>query len=116
MESVERSHWLAFLCNSKSRHTLLRFPQKSRVGLRNRRDRISRKDKYPVVCQTETGHVRFDNFEGRWGEQSWLDAFHQAYAVERAKIEARTKGHTVTEQQLADGSIKLTVQVNGGAA
>ena len=26
MESVERSQWLAFLCNSKSRHTLLRLP------------------------------------------------------------------------------------------
>jgi hypothetical protein len=37
----------------------------------------------------------------------------QAYAVEKTKIEARRKGHAVTEQQLADGSIKLTVQVGG---
>jgi hypothetical protein len=40
----------------------------------------------------------------------------QAYAVEKAKLEARRKGHTTTEQQLADGSIKLKVQVAGGAA
>jgi len=40
----------------------------------------------------------------------------QAYAVERARIEARKKGHSVTETQLADGSIKLTIQVAGGAA
>jgi hypothetical protein len=35
--------------------------------------------------------------------------------VKRAKAEAR-KGQQVTEAKLTDGSIKLTVQVNGGAA
>ena len=72
--------------------------------------------KYPVVCQTGTGKLRFDNYEGRWGAQARLDEFVQAYAVEKTKIEARKKGHTVTEQQLADGSIKLAIQVAGGAA
>jgi len=38
------------------------------------------------------------------------------YAVEKAKIEARRRGHACTEQRLPDGSIKLTVQVEGGAA
>ena len=32
------------------------------------------------------------------------------------EIEARKKGHTVSEQTLPDGSIKLTIQVAGGAA
>ena len=45
-----------------------------------------------------------------------LDHFLQAYAAERAKIEARKKGYSVTEQSLQDGSIKLTIQVTGGAA
>jgi hypothetical protein len=45
-----------------------------------------------------------------------LAEFLQAYAVERAKIEARKKGHTISEQTLADGSIKLTIQVAGGVA
>ena len=71
---------------------------------------------YPVVCDLGSGQVRFDNFEGRWGDQKELDRFLQAYAVEKAKIEARRKGHTVTEQPLADGSIKLTIQVSGGPA
>ena len=71
--------------------------------------------RYPVVCQTETGEVKFDNFEGRWGEQRHLDAFLQGYAVEKAKLEARRRGHCVIEQPLADGSIKLTVQVGGAA-
>jgi hypothetical protein len=71
---------------------------------------------YPVVCDLNTGQVRFDNFGGRWGDQTHLDRFLQAYAVEKAKIEARKKGHTVTEQPLADGSIKLTIQLSGGPA
>ena len=71
---------------------------------------------YPVVCNTASGQVRYDNFNGRWGDQQHLDKFMQAYAVERAKLEARRRGHSTTEQTLADGSIKLTVQVAGGAA
>ena len=69
--------------------------------------------KYPVVANTETGQVRFDNYEGRWGSQEFLDQFLQAYATERVKIEARKKGHSVVEQRLDNGSIKLTVQVGG---
>ncbi|MEQ8791402.1 MAG: hypothetical protein RIC55_34385, partial [Pirellulaceae bacterium] len=71
--------------------------------------------RYPVVCDTSTGELKYDNFNGRWGKQRRLDAFLQAYAVEAAKLAARKQGHSVTEQQLDDGSIKLTVQVGGGA-
>lgn len=66
---------------------------------------------YPVVADLPTGKLQYDNFGGRWGEQKQLDRFIQAYAVEKCRIEARRKGHVVTESQLADGSIKLTVQV-----
>ncbi|MDB5334588.1 MAG: hypothetical protein JWN70_207 [Planctomycetaceae bacterium] len=69
--------------------------------------------RYPLVCDLSSGQVRFDNFEGRWGEQVHLDNFLQIHAIEKARIEARKKGHTVTEQALADGSIKLTIQVGG---
>jgi hypothetical protein len=72
--------------------------------------------RYPVVCELATGQVRFDNFEGRWGDQAQLDRLLQAYAVEKAALEARRRGHSTTEQTLADGSIKLTVHVQGGAA
>ena len=72
--------------------------------------------KYPLVCNTASGQVQFDNFGGHWGEQARLDQFLQAYAAEKAKLEARKQGHSVTEQSLADGSIKLTIQVSGGAA
>ena len=72
--------------------------------------------RYPVVCDTASGQLQFDNYGGRWGDQAHLDRFLQAYAVERAKAEARRAGHSITEQPLADGSIKLTVQVAGGTA
>jgi hypothetical protein len=71
--------------------------------------------RYPVVCELTSGQVLYDNFGGRWGDQQQLDAFRQSYSVEKARIEARKRGHTVTEQQLADGSVKLTINVGGAA-
>ena len=70
---------------------------------------------YAVACDTTTGQLRFDNYNGSWGAHEQLDRFLQIYAVERARIEARKKGHQITEQALADGSIKLTICVGGGA-
>jgi hypothetical protein len=69
---------------------------------------------YPVVIDT-TGNVHFDNYNGAWGDQAQLDRFIQMYAVEKARLEARRKGHQITEQMLADGSIKLTIRVGGAA-
>jgi hypothetical protein len=70
---------------------------------------------YPVVVDTKTGQLQYDNYNGAWGDQAQLDRFLQLYAVEKARIEARKKGHQVTEQSLADGSIKLTIRVGGGS-
>ena len=39
---------------------------------------------YPVVCDTASGQLKFDNFNGRWGDQRHLDRFLQIYAVEKA--------------------------------
>jgi len=71
--------------------------------------------RYPVVCDVESGEVAFDNYGGRWGEQKQLDGFLQAYAVEKAKLEARRRGHSATEQTLQDGSVKVTISVGGVA-
>lgn len=70
---------------------------------------------YPVVVDTATGQVKYDNYNGAWGEQRHLDAFLQSYSVEKAKLEARKRGHSVYEQPLPDGSIKLTISVGGGS-
>jgi len=67
--------------------------------------------RYPVVCDLAAGKIQFDNFDGRWGDQREFDRLLQIYATEKAKIEARRQGHSVTEQELEDGSIKLTINV-----
>jgi len=70
---------------------------------------------YPVVCDVNTAKIAYDNYEGRRGDPRQLDRFLQSYAVEKARLEARRKGHTVFEQPLSDGSIKLTIDVGGAA-
>ena len=69
--------------------------------------------KYPVVFNTGSGEAKFDNYNSHWGDPKQLDRFLQIYAVEATKVQARKQGHSVTEQNLADGSIKLTVNVGG---
>jgi hypothetical protein len=70
---------------------------------------------YPLVIDTTTGQAHYDNYNGAWGDQAQLDRFLQIYTVERARIEAHKKGHQITEQTLADGSIRLTIRVGGGS-
>jgi hypothetical protein len=70
---------------------------------------------YPVVANLATGQLRYDNYQGHWGEQKHLNSFLQGYAVEKAKIEARKKGHSISEARLQDGSIRVTVRVGGAA-
>jgi hypothetical protein len=69
--------------------------------------------RYPVVCDLADGKIAFDNYGGHWGEQRQLDALLQAYAAESVKLQARKQGHSVREQSLADGSLKLTVEIGG---
>ena len=70
---------------------------------------------YPVVIDTATGNVRYDNYEGCWGDEKQLHRFLQAYVVERSRIEARKKNYLTTEQSLADGSIMVDIEVGGSA-
>ena len=70
---------------------------------------------YPVVANLATGQLQFDNYQGHWGEQKHLNSFLQAYAVEKARIEAWKKGHAVSETRLQDGSIRVTIRVGGAA-
>jgi len=63
------------------------------------------------LCIESAGNLLFDNFGGFWGVPEKLDQFQQAYAVEKAKLEARKQGYTCQESVLADGSIRLNVLV-----
>ena len=70
--------------------------------------------RYPVVFDL-AGGMKYDDFEGRWGERRHLDSLLQSYAVEKAKIEARRHGYAAHERPLADGSVRVTVTVGGAA-
>lgn len=65
---------------------------------------------YPAVIDTATGTIQYDNFEGHWGDQQQLDRFVQRYSAEKAKLEAQKRGHMVSEQTLADGSILVQIR------
>lgn len=71
--------------------------------------------RYPIVCDTATGTVHFDNFNGAWGDQKELDRFLQSYAIERARLEARKQGYDITETAMTDGSVKVTIHTGGAA-
>jgi hypothetical protein len=70
---------------------------------------------YPVVIDTDTGTIHFDNYEGAWGDEQHLHRFLQAYVVERARCEARRKSYASTERSLDDGSILVEIEVGGSA-
>ena len=65
--------------------------------------------RYPIVVDTADGSVKYDHYEGRWGDPEKLGKLLQMYAVEKAKMEARKKGYWVTEQARQDGSIVVQI-------
>jgi hypothetical protein len=70
---------------------------------------------YPVVCQTESGELAYDSFNGAWGDMAHLERFQQAYAVEKVRLEARRQHCSITEQPLRDGSVRLTIHTRSGS-
>lgn len=64
---------------------------------------------YPIVVDTADGSIKYDNYEGRWGDSAELGRLLQMYAVEKAKLEGRKKGYYVTEQARQDGSIVVQI-------
>src|SRR4051812_33315386 len=70
---------------------------------------------YPVAVDTANGQIHYDNYNHAWGKQEHLDRFLQAYAIEKARLEARKRGHSIVEQALPDGSVKLTIQLGGAS-
>ena len=68
---------------------------------------------YPVVVK-EDGATLSDTYGGRWGDDAFLGRLKQAYAVEAAKLQAKARGHRLSETPLPDGGVKLTV--TAGAA
>jgi hypothetical protein len=65
--------------------------------------------RYPVVVDTASGTIQYDNYNEHWGKQVELNRLLQAYACEVAKLEARKKGYAVSELLLQDGSIRVQI-------
>lgn len=63
--------------------------------------------RFPVAVDTKTGEAHFDNYGGKWGEQSQLDRFTQLYATHKATLFARSKGLMVQRTVQSNGNIKL---------
>jgi hypothetical protein len=70
---------------------------------------------YAAVIDTASGQIRYDIYNGAWGDEKQLDRFVQAYVVERSRLEARKKSYVTSEQSLADGSILVEIEVGGSA-
>ena len=65
------------------------------------------------ICLTDRGELLYDHFGGFWGLPERLDEFRQAYAIEKTRLEARRQGFPCQEVTLPDGSVRLTIQVEG---
>ncbi len=65
--------------------------------------------RHPLVIDTATGAMKYDNYGGRWGEQKELQKFTQMYGVSKATLIARSKGYTVARSTLPNGTIRLNV-------
>ena len=71
---------------------------------------------FPIVCDLASGQGRVRQLRRTIGAiASASTSSFRLYAVEKATLEARKRGHSVVEQPLADGSIKLTIGVAGEA-
>jgi hypothetical protein len=88
---------------------------------------------YPVVIDTDAeweetlsdgttvkrkGRVYSDNYNGRWGDQKFMDEFTQVYGVEKATHEAGLAGYACSESivlhpETGEEEIELTINMPG---
>ena len=67
---------------------------------------------YPVVIDTTTGELKYDNYNGRWGKEEELAKFKQNYAAVKHRAIAHERGYQVQETVDSDGSIVLTATID----
>jgi hypothetical protein len=64
--------------------------------------------RFPVAAKN--GQLKYDNYEGAWGDVAELNRVKQRYAVNVQKEAARSRGYRVREERLTDGRVKLVVE------
>lgn len=68
--------------------------------------------KFPVIVKND-GSVAYDDYHGKWGDVADLNKLKSYYGLEKAKLEARRQGYSVTEV-VNDNELALKIQVGGG--
>lgn len=63
--------------------------------------------KYPVVVKQD-GSLKFDDYNGRWGNLADINKLKQGYTVALLTKTAQRQGHRVTQRQVGE-TIKLEV-------
>lgn len=68
--------------------------------------------KYPVVMNSETGELKYDNYGGSWGKPEKLRDLKQAYAETGIKkVVRRRMDRIVSRERLKDGKLKVRIKV-----
>ncbi len=62
----------------------------------------------PVIINTETGELLYDNHNGNWGDIKQLNKFTQLYSVHAATLAAKKKGWTV-QRKTVGSKIELSI-------
>jgi len=68
---------------------------------------------YPAIIQ-EDGTIKYDNYQGRWGNIDRLNEFIAYYGLEKSKTEARKKGYSFIESINEETKeLELTICLEG---
>jgi hypothetical protein len=63
---------------------------------------------YLMVADVETGELKYDNFNGNWGDQKYLDQLMQEYSAICLEEQAYQQGYSVERHVNENGDIRLT--------
>lgn len=66
--------------------------------------------RYPIVIK-DAGIVRYDNYNGHWGNMQKLHELEAYYGLEKAKLEAQVKGYDYLETVTADNMPRLEILI-----
>lgn len=68
---------------------------------------------YPIVVNSQTGEISFDNYKGSWGDEKELHKLIQEYSLSVAEEECSEfvlQGFTIERQKQENGDIQLVIQ------
>lgn len=64
--------------------------------------------RYPVIVEAD-GTVRYDNYDGRWGDIATLNNLVQEYTAQIVESQARAAGQYAWREEREDGTLVLRV-------